>query len=64
MKPTKNATLKSIAEYVGMSITTVSRVLSGQASRYRISKETEDAIYQAAELLHSAPTQLARGLRL
>ena len=64
MDKSKRATLKSIADQVGASVTTVSRVLSGQATRYRISKETEEGIRRAAEELHYAPNQLARGLRL
>ncbi|MFQ5824994.1 MAG: LacI family DNA-binding transcriptional regulator [bacterium] len=60
----KRSTLKTIAEKVGVSVTTVSRVLSGQAKRYRISKATEEAICRAAEVLHYAPNHLARGLRL
>ncbi len=48
-------TLKNIAEHVGVSITTVSRVLNGQAEQHRIRKETEDAILQAANELGFSP---------
>src|SRR4030067_2285145 len=41
--------LKNIADHVGVSITTVSRVLNGQANKYRIKKETENSIIQAAK---------------
>jgi len=64
IKKIKRATLKSVADRVGVSVTTVSRVLSGQANRYRISKETEEAVRRAAEDLHYTPDQLARGLRI
>ena len=64
MKNKKQATLKSIAEHVGVSITTVSRVLSGQARRYRISEKTEDTILRTAEQFHYTPNHIARGLRL
>ncbi|MFQ6114257.1 MAG: LacI family DNA-binding transcriptional regulator [bacterium] len=64
MDKNKRSTLKSIAERVGVSITTVSRVLGGKARRYRISKDTEEAVFRAAEELHYAPNHLARGLRL
>jgi len=60
----KRATLKSIADRVGVSVTTVSRVLNNQSARYRISKETEETIRQVAKELHYTPNQLARGLRL
>lgn len=57
-------TLKAIAKRSGVSVTTVSRVLSGQAARYRISKETETAVRKLAKELDFVPNQLARGLRL
>ena len=64
MDKSKRATLKSIADRVGVSVTTVSRVLNNQSARYRISKETEETIRQVAKELHYTPNQLARGLRL
>jgi len=64
MKSNSQATLKSIAEEVGVSISTVSRVLSGQASRYRISAATEKAILSAAESLSFCPNPIARSLKL
>jgi LacI family transcriptional regulator, galactose operon repressor len=57
-------TLQLLAERSGVSVTTVSRVLSGQATRYRISKKTEKAVRRLAEEFNFAPNQLARGLRL
>ena len=57
-------TLQGIAERSGLSVTTVSRVLSGQATRYRISKKTEAAIRKLAKESSFVPNQLARGLRL
>lgn len=59
-----SVTLKSIAEKVGVSPSTVSRVLSGKARPYRISKETEEAVQRVANDLEYTPDQLARGLRL
>ena len=47
--------LKNIADHVGVSITTVSRVLNGQANKYRIKKETENSIIQAAKELGFNP---------
>jgi len=63
MKVAKKSTIKTIAAHVGVSVTTVSRVMTGQATDYRISKGTEIAIRGAAEKLDYAPNQLARGLR-
>jgi LacI family transcriptional regulator len=57
-------TLQHIADQSGLSVTTVSRVLSGQASRYRISKQTETAVRKLASESSFVPNQLARGLRL
>jgi len=57
-------TLKSIAQQLGVSATTVSRVLNGQAERYRISKTTETAIRQFAAKIRFTPNPVARGLRL
>jgi LacI family transcriptional regulator, galactose operon repressor len=57
-------TLQHIAEESGLSVTTISRVLSGQAARYRISKKTETAVRKLAKEFGFVPNQLARGLRL
>ena len=57
-------TLKRIARESGVSVTTISRVLTGQANRYRISKQTETAVRKLAKELDFVPNQLARGLRL
>lgn len=57
-------TIKSIADQARVSITTVSRVLSGKAEKYRISKKTEDIILRIAQDLKYEPNQLARALRL
>ncbi len=58
------ATLQRIADQSGLSVTTISRVLSGQASRYRISKGTETLVRKLAKEASFVPNQLARGLRL
>jgi LacI family transcriptional regulator len=59
-----HATLQRIADHSGVSASTVSRVLSGQASRYRISGKTELAVQKLAKEFSFVPNQLARGLRL
>lgn len=57
-------TLQCIADRSGLSASTISRVLSGQADRYRISKATEAAVRKIAKEVNFVPNQLARGLRL
>jgi LacI family transcriptional regulator len=57
-------TLKRIGEQLGISVTTVSRILNGHARQYRISKETEASVAKLAAELKFVPSRLARGLRL
>ncbi len=57
-------TLKAIAEQLGLTPTTVSRVLSGKGDRYRISQETQRRVRELAAKLNFSPNQIARGLRL
>jgi len=57
-------TLQHIADRSGVSVSTISRVLSGQAGRYRISKKTEATVRALAKQVNFVPNQLARGLRL
>jgi LacI family transcriptional regulator len=57
-------TLKAIAGQLGVSVSTVSRVLNGKAEECGISKKTQEAIRKAAKKLHFSPDPLARGLRL
>ena len=64
MDKIQRITLHTIAKQVGVSATTVSRVLSGQAARYRISKSTEETVLQTAAELGYLPDQQTRGLRL
>ncbi|MBS0373007.1 MAG: LacI family DNA-binding transcriptional regulator [Proteobacteria bacterium] len=56
--------LKSLAASLGLSAATVSRVLSGQAARYRISAATRDRILARAETSGLVVNHLARSLRL
>jgi len=39
-----NSTLKEVADHIGVFVSTISRVLSGKASDYKISKETEENV--------------------
>ncbi len=55
--------LKALAQHLGLSQTTVSRVLNGSGKAYRISEETEKRVLAAAEKLKYKANTLARGLR-
>lgn len=55
--------LKELAEKTGVSRTTASRVMSGHAERYRISKKTIEKVKTAAEQYGLAPNQMAVNLR-
>ncbi|MBO6169175.1 MAG: LacI family DNA-binding transcriptional regulator [Bacteroidales bacterium] len=55
--------LSTIASRTGVSITTVSRVLSGNASKYRISNATAERIKAEAARCNYAPSIVAQNLR-
>ncbi|MEM7381571.1 MAG: LacI family DNA-binding transcriptional regulator [Bacteroidota bacterium] len=57
-------TIKELAEELKMSTTTVSRVLTGQEEKYRISSGTAQKVRELAEAHQFAPNQIARNLRL
>lgn len=59
----KNETLQGIAHRVGCSVSTVSRVLNGNASKYRISETTASKIVEIAEKINYTPSLLAKALR-
>lgn len=63
MAQNKQITLDNIASAVGVSCTTVSRVLTGQSKKYRISDKTRERVQETARELGYFPDQLARGLR-
>jgi len=62
--PKSRITLKTIAEQLGLTPTTVSRVLSGKGDQYRISQKTQRRVRELATKLNFSPNQVARGLRL
>ncbi len=64
MKKRNDPTLVSISEHLNVSISTVSRALSGQSKKYRISEKTTQLILETAKQFNYKPNQLARGLRL
>lgn len=56
-------TLQHIADEVGVSRTTVSYVLSGQAQSRRVSKGTAERIFEVARAHNYVPNAIARSLR-
>ena len=57
-------TIKSLAKEMDLSVCTVSRALSGQAEKYRISKKTAEAVLAKASQLGYSPDMIAKGLRI
>ncbi len=56
-------TLSNIAKRTGFSVTTISRVLSGNAEKYRISKKTAELITADAKNHNYMPSGIAQSLR-
>lgn len=56
-------TIKDVAEMAGVSVATVSRVLSGKREPIAISEQTIENVQKAAEALNYSPNALARSLR-
>lgn len=59
----RKETLVSIAERIGCSVSTVSRVLNGNAVKYRISETMSRRILDEARRANYTPSLLAKGLR-
>lgn len=57
-------TLVTISKRTGFAISTVSRVLNGQAEKYRISRKTVELILAEARRCDYTPSLLAKGLRM
>jgi LacI family transcriptional regulator len=53
-----------LAARLGLSVTTVSRVLNGKSKAYRISTATREKVLAAASAYNYSPNRIARGLRL
>ena len=64
IKKASRTTLKDIAKQLNLTATTVSRAISGQARKYRISKNTERKILAAVKEVDFTPNQIARSLRM
>ncbi len=60
----KNPTIVTIKENTGFSLGTISRVLNGYGDKYRLSKDTQKLILEAAKEINYRPNQIAKGLRL
>lgn len=56
-------TLSTLAAKTGLSITTISRVLSGKADQYRISAKTQEKVTAAAKENDYHPNLVAQNLR-
>lgn len=55
------ATIKQVAEYAGVSVATISRVLN---SPDKVKEDTKKRVYEAIEILDYAPNVLGRNLRV
>ena len=60
----KVGNIKELAGRLGLSVTTVSRVLNGKAALYRISQATSRRVTEAAAELGYSANRIARGLKL
>ena len=63
MRTTKRITIKHVAEYAGVSIGAVSKVLHGGGGTIRVSDAKAEVIRQAAQILQYRPNHHARSLR-
>lgn len=64
MRSVSNPTIRDVAERAGVSLTTVSYVLSGRSGgTTRISRPTQERVMAAAGELGYVPNQAARGMR-
>jgi D-fructose-responsive transcription factor len=60
----RGTTIEEIAKLAGVSIATVSLVINGRGSQYRISKKTQRRILDIVDKKNFTPNQIARGFRL
>lgn len=61
-KQVKN--IRELSAIVGLSVSTVSRVLNGKAQEFRISEKAAEKIKNAAIEYNYAPSNIARGLKI
>ncbi len=60
---TQKVSIVDIANKTGLSTTTVSRVLSGKAEKYRISKKSQQKVKEVAKEMNYVPNHFAANLR-
>lgn len=63
-KLSNSPTLKQLSTVLGLDQSTVSRVINGEADRYRISRKTQQRVLRAAAKHGYAANTVARSLRL
>ena len=56
--------IRELADFIGLSVTTVSRVLNGKAESFRISLKTQQRVLRAAKEYNYIPNKIARGLKM
>jgi len=56
--------MREMADLLGLSVTTVSRVLNGKAKKYRISPITEARVLKVIKENNYIPNKIARGLKM
>jgi LacI family transcriptional regulator len=56
--------MRELAEMLGLSVTTVSRVLNGKAEKFRISPATKQRVLRFAKEYNYIPNRIARGLKM
>jgi DNA-binding LacI/PurR family transcriptional regulator len=59
----RSVNIKQLSAHLGLSQTTVSRVMNDSAAEYRISADTQQRVLAAAASLNYEPNAFARGLR-
>ncbi|MFZ1938795.1 MAG: LacI family DNA-binding transcriptional regulator [Terracidiphilus sp.] len=59
----KSPSLKELSATLKLSQSTVSRVINGEGGRFRIARETQERVLQAAAVLGYTANSVARSLR-
>jgi LacI family transcriptional regulator len=59
----EKATMKTIAEEAGVTLTTVSRILSDKSGKYKYAEKTREKIFAIAERLKYRPNALVLGMQ-
>ncbi|HZB87607.1 MAG TPA: LacI family DNA-binding transcriptional regulator [Terracidiphilus sp.] len=63
-KPFKSLSLKELSAVLRLSPSTVSRIVNGEADKYRIARETQQRVLQAASNYGYSANSVAKSLRL